>query len=207
MLKMISAALVILIIAVTVALKVRSGKSEAGIGNMCICPYCGYENDRDVIFCKNCGSSLISGKITCSKCGHPVNYNEGICSVCGTKIVICAEETLPADDVYADDRQPYLEYFDNGLARRIYLHNKVTKIGSKNKYSDYILPSKKVSKVHAEIISENSEYFIKDTGSTNGTYLNDSTVRIAAGSEIRLNSGDKVRMADIELIFKCPGSI
>lgn len=207
MLKMISAALVIVIIAVAVVLKVRSGKFEAGIGNMRICPYCGHENDADVIFCENCGSSLISEEIVCSKCGHPVNYNEGICSVCGTKIVICAEETMLADDVYADYRQPYLEYFDNGLARRIHLSNKVTKIGSKNKYSDYILPSKKVSKVHAEIISENGEYFIKDTGSTNGTYLNDSTVRIAAGSEIRLNSGDKVRMADIELVFKSPGRI
>lgn len=56
------------------------------------------------------------------------------------------------------------------------------------------LRSMKVSKHHAEILNEVEGLFLQDKGSTNGTFLNDETVKRA-----RLNSGDRIRIGSFEL--------
>jgi phosphoserine phosphatase RsbU/P len=54
-----------------------------------------------------------------------------------------------------------------------------------------------LSRKHAEIIAVGSNWVLKDLGSANGTYLNGSRVE----KDVRLSSGDRIRLGDTELVF------
>lgn len=54
-----------------------------------------------------------------------------------------------------------------------------------------------VSSHHAEILFENNAFFVKDLGSTNGTYLNGGQIKKAP-----LNHGDELRFGSIVTRFK-----
>lgn len=97
----------------------------------------------------------------------------------------------------------YLEYFENGLAVRIHLDRDVTRVGSRAQSVDHVLLSHKVSKVHAEFIRRGGRYFVRDINSTNGTYINEGRSRIVSNQEMELHNGDRIRLADVELTFKC----
>ncbi len=62
---------------------------------------------------------------------------------------------------------------------------------------DVILNENTISRNHATIFFSNGEYFIRDNNSTNGTYLNNSKISIA-----KINSGDRIRLGNVEMIFK-----
>jgi class 3 adenylate cyclase len=68
-----------------------------------------------------------------------------------------------------------------------------------------VLPYPEVSSKHAEIRSKPQGWTILDSGSTNGTSLNG--VRLVAGKEYSLNSGDRVEIAQYELIVSPPNII
>lgn len=54
-----------------------------------------------------------------------------------------------------------------------------------------------LSRKHAEIISVGKNWVLKDLGSANGTYLNGARV----DKDVRLNSGDRIRLGDTEIVF------
>ncbi len=60
--------------------------------------------------------------------------------------------------------------------------------------NDIQLRSRKVSTYHAEILSEVEGLFVRDMGSTNGTYVNDQSVR-----RKKLSSGDCIRIGGFTL--------
>ena len=97
----------------------------------------------------------------------------------------------------------YLEYYENGLAMRIHLKEGATLVGSRAQSVDHVLSSHKVSKLHAEFICQGGEYFVRDINSTNGTYLNGAPQRLVSNQAVPLHNGDRVRLADTELVFKC----
>ena len=97
----------------------------------------------------------------------------------------------------------YLEYYENGLAMRIHLKEGATLVGSRAQSVDHVLSSHKVSKLHAEFICQGGEYFVRDINSTNGTYLNGASQRLVSNQTVPLHNGDRVRLADTELVFKC----
>jgi pSer/pThr/pTyr-binding forkhead associated (FHA) protein len=49
-----------------------------------------------------------------------------------------------------------------------------------------------VSRVHADIRFEGNAYYFEDTGSSNGTYINNSI--LAAGNRHKLRSGDRISL-------------
>jgi len=55
-----------------------------------------------------------------------------------------------------------------------------------------------MSSKHAKIISEGGKYYIKDYGSTNGTFVNGKPVKNASQA---LNDGDKIRIGQVDLLF------
>lgn len=194
-----------------------------------ICPQCGGRNTEDALFCGDCGARLTfetNGNV-CPYCGLPVKGDDAFCGNCGAPVreagnrsydeMDAGEDAWPTmgqydveneDDatVLMDDyraESACLEYFDNGLVQRIHLKKEVTRIGSKDRDTDYVLPSRKVSKLHAQIIRKDGKYMLKDMNSTNGTYLNGSPERVPSEHETELHDGDEIRMADIELVFKC----
>jgi hypothetical protein len=67
----------------------------------------------------------------------------------------------------------------------------------RGKHCDYVISSGKVSREHAVIVREGSEYFIEDLGSSNGTWFNKQRIKrrkIADGDEYFICS-DKIRLA------------
>lgn len=63
---------------------------------------------------------------------------------------------------------------------------------------DIVLPSNKVSSLHAEIILKDSgDIILEDKGSRNGTYVMNQ--RIVPGKSVSIRRGDKISFADVEL--------
>ena len=180
------------------------------------CPRCGAPMESDDMYCANCGytvdftgKTVVTGVELCNHCGAPVESDQDYCMNCGAPLRPIRSKQDDDDDVTVlidvedDGNVACLQYFENGLARRIHLHHGITRIGSKDRNNNYVLPSRKVSKEHAEVIKEGTRYFIKDLNSTNGTYLNGSTERMEADRKVEIHNGDRIRMADIELVLKC----
>jgi hypothetical protein len=59
-----------------------------------------------------------------------------------------------------------------------------------------------VSRYHAEITHSHSRYFIKDFGSTNGTWINNH--RIPTYQQIPIYSGDQIRLGHLALVVRFP---
>ncbi|TRZ57458.1 MAG: FHA domain-containing protein, partial [Streptomycetaceae bacterium] len=58
-----------------------------------------------------------------------------------------------------------------------------------------------VSRVHAVIEKNGSDFKLRDCGSLNGTYVNNSSV-----SEVALHSGDQIQIGKFHLLFVCGNS-
>ena len=84
-------------------------------------------------------------------------------------------------------------------AEEIYLIEGETKVGRQKNICDFCLNDSSVSRVHAIFEKRGDCVFVRDAGSTNGTYLNEK--RIVANEEVEVNPGDLVGIADI--IFEC----
>jgi len=75
-------------------------------------------------------------------------------------------------------------------------------LGRLESHVDYVIRNSAVGKVHAQIITRESSYFIKDLNSKNGTCIND--VKIDSNEEYRIESNDKITLANNEYIFIAP---
>lgn len=73
-------------------------------------------------------------------------------------------------------------------------------VGKIKEHVDFIIHSENVSRIHAKFLKEQNEIFILDMNSTNGTFING--IRMESYDRIKLNSGDRVRFADIEYIYQ-----
>ncbi len=60
-------------------------------------------------------------------------------------------------------------------------------------------PDGYVSRRHAHIVKARNGYFIKDLGSSNGTYVNDQP--LPADAYRKLNNGDKIEIGEVGIIF------
>jgi len=69
---------------------------------------------------------------------------------------------------------------------------------------DVMLPDSKVSRKHAQLVSEDGVITVEDLGSTNGTLVNGD--RLDAGSKRELNKGDTVSFGGVEVKLSLPGS-
>ncbi len=58
-----------------------------------------------------------------------------------------------------------------------------------------------VSKIHASLaVDDDANLSVADTGSTNGTFVNDE--RIAYGKAVSLNEGDRLKFGTVEVVFE-----
>ena len=64
--------------------------------------------------------------------------------------------------------------------------------------NDVVVDNKLASRHHAMIQKIKDAYFIKDVGSTNGTFIND--VRIPNEKYVKLNPGDKISIGNMNLV-------
>lgn len=83
---------------------------------------------------------------------------------------------------------------------RILISKQVFRIGKERRRVDYcISDNTNVSRLHADIIFKNGEFYILDHNATNGTMINGVT--LTGGQEQKLHNGDTVRFADEEFTF------
>ena len=64
--------------------------------------------------------------------------------------------------------------------------------------NDVVVDNKLASRHHAMIQKIKDAYFIKDVGSTNGTFING--VRIPNEKYVKLNPGDKITIGNMSLV-------
>ena len=71
-------------------------------------------------------------------------------------------------------------------------------VGKKYEVVDICISDNSVSRTHAEFIMRDNEIYIRDLGSTNGTYVDD--VKIGVGEEKRVYRGTKIRFGKVETV-------
>ena len=76
------------------------------------------------------------------------------------------------------------------------------KIGKERARVDYCIPdNNSISRHHASIINKGGMFYLVDMKSTNHTFVNGNEVIPEQG--IKLNSGDRFKLADEEFEFQC----
>lgn len=99
----------------------------------------------------------------------------------------------------SDVKKAYLIRKKNG--ERIFIDKEVFRIGKEKSYVDYFISDNAaISRSHVEIIRKVNEFYIKDTNSKNHTYVNG--IIILSDTEVSLESGYKICLADEEFIFE-----
>ncbi len=85
---------------------------------------------------------------------------------------------------------------EDGSAERFRLENGETIIG-RHPDCHVVVDAGAVSRYHAKIVQRSDEFYVEDSGSRNGTFLNG---QLLTGPEL-LREGDRVRISDVELVF------
>ena len=80
------------------------------------------------------------------------------------------------------------------------INKPVFRIGKERSYVDYFVANNNaISRIHADIITRNNCYFVKDENSTNGTYVNGN--RLSPKEEVQVFDGDIITFANEEFEF------
>lgn len=113
-----------------------------------------------------------------------------------------------------NDRMIYvikaLEYINREMAQIILKETNEKICVNKNSFVigrikdrvDFVVTNTTVSRIHAEIICENNEYFIVDFNSANKTYVDG--VECRPEEKIPLRDGVEIKLGNVEMIFKLP---
>lgn len=68
---------------------------------------------------------------------------------------------------------------------------------------DVLIEDGRISRRHAQVVSEGDALFLEDLGSTNGTSLNEASVN--PGERVAIQSGDKISVGGYVLVLSLPG--
>ena len=99
-------------------------------------------------------------------------------------------------------KAPYLQGMRDGVLEEISIKKPSFFIGRLSEQVDYVSSNNAIGKVHAEIISRNGSYYIKDMNSRNGTFINGE--RIDSNQEYEIKNDDKIMLANSEFTFVVP---
>ena len=149
----------------------------------------------------------------CNQCGHRNPPESNFCSSCGSALDMLDDRTITlsaidplqdapgADDVVipvgelAKDRGVLIVRAGEQAGTRFTLDNDVTRLG-RHPDSEISLDDITVSRRHAEVQRTAEGYMVADSGSLNGTYVNQERVERAA-----LRHGDEVQIGKFRLVF------
>lgn len=80
------------------------------------------------------------------------------------------------------------------------INKPVFRIGKERSYVDcFVANNNAISRIHADIITKNNSFFVKDENSTNGTYVNGN--RLSPKEEVQVFDGDIITFANEEFEF------
>lgn len=152
--------------------------------------------------------------VFCNKCGHRNPPTSGFCSACGTVLDIANDHTITlskvddlfdapgtADDVRVDLRgitpgNPILVARSGEDEGRYFILSKaVTTIG-RHEDSDIRLDDITVSRRHSEVHLRDGRVVVSDSGSLNGTYVNQVRVDVS-----ELSQGDELQVGKYRFVL------
>lgn len=152
--------------------------------------------------------------VFCNQCGHRNPTESAFCSACGSLLDRPADHTIvlskvdPLQDApgSADDTVVHLGDLAIGVASLVVrsgsqaglsfgLHETVTRLG-RHPDSEIMLDDITVSRRHAEVERGAAGYVVRDSGSLNGTYVNQERV-----DEVALHNGDELQVGKFRLVF------
>ena len=174
---------------------------------MSSCPSCGATIQTDATFCGQCGYNLQPNSVP-MVAAQPESEPEPVPPVPTPTVASIAPPPVAPPPVRAATRLQTeiasLQHLQTDSKIELPLHLSVIHIGKPN---DRIPPdidvsgfpdSDIVSRVHADIRVEAGIYYLEDSGSANGTYVNHTPLppgnrhRLRAGDRISLGKGDKM---------------
>jgi len=147
------------------------------------CPQCERINDEESRFCKHCGS--------------PMDVSEPSSASEDDTLIIRLFDERPEEALARRARIWLLDPSGEHIASARELREEVTVIG-RHPECTISLPSSTVSRRHAQIRREGSQFLLRDLNSTNGTLLNREPV---IGEEL-LHDRDEIGVGIYRLIFR-----
>jgi hypothetical protein len=152
--------------------------------------------------------------VFCNKCGHRNPPTSSFCSACGAVLDFVDDRTITLtkvdplqdspgihDDVVVDlgdiDAGTAILVIRGGEEEGSYfvLSKPVTTVG-RAENSDIPFDDITVSRQHSEIIRHDGKYVVRDSGSLNGTYVNQRRVDVSD-----LRQGDELQIGKFRLVF------
>lgn len=150
----------------------------------------------------------------CNQCGHRNPPDSNFCSSCGSALDLLDDRTItltavdPLQDAPgpSDDLEVPMGELDKGVGvlivragsqagDRFVLDTDITRLG-RHPDSEISLDDITVSRRHAEVQHTEQGYAVADSGSLNGTYLNQERVERSA-----LSHGDELQIGKFRLVF------
>jgi serine/threonine-protein kinase len=133
--------------------------------------------------CANCGKDLARDDVFCAYCGSRQPSKRTT-----ARLVVMGTSEMSAQFSLNTDSESLIGRMDpnRGIRPEVDL----------SKYD----PAARVSRRHAKIIAQGSQFYIEDLGSANGTFINGS-VRLAQGRPYVLVSGDELKLGETTLKF------
>jgi pSer/pThr/pTyr-binding forkhead associated (FHA) protein len=155
-----------------------------------LCPSCHADNADDARFCSSCGRPLAHADHTAS-----------IPSITIAKVDPLQDAIGPEDDtvVTLSDLSPgtgVLVVRSHPQAGSRFVLADLTRLG-RHPDSEISLDDITVSRRHAEIVRQGEDFVVADTGSLNGTYVNNQRI----DGPIELHSGDDLQVGKFRLVF------
>ncbi|MGE0101816.1 MAG: protein kinase [Blastocatellales bacterium] len=134
---------------------------------------------------------------SCVNCGRELSSEDVFCAYCGTrqpakkttaKLVVMGTNEMAAQFPLNIEGESLIGRMDpnRGIRPEVDL----------SKYD----PAARVSRRHAKIVAQGSQFFIEDLGSANGTFVNGS-VKLSQGKPHMLISGDELKLGETTLKF------
>ncbi len=150
----------------------------------------------------------------CNQCGHRNPPDSSFCSSCGSALDLLDDRTItliavdPLQDAVGpeDDLVVPMSELDQGVGvlivragsqagDRFSLDTDITRLG-RHPDSEISLDDITVSRRHAEVQRTEQGYAVADSGSLNGTYVNQERVERAI-----LQHGDELQIGKFRLVF------
>lgn len=155
------------------------------------------------VFCQKCGHRNVSDSFFCSSCGSALEV-DGDKTVVIAKVDQLQDALGPQDNASIDLRTlpksaaTLMVRSGPQAGERFVLTTSMTHLG-RHPDSEISLDDISVSRRHAEIERQGHEYVLRDSGSLNGTYVNQQRV-----DSVVLQQGDEVLVGRFRLIFLGP---
>lgn len=143
----------------------------------------------------------------CPACGAQVAPEDRECGTCGIRLhgatasfePVAAEMPTPEGDLESSDVPVLVVRKGVEVGERFYLDQPTFTVG-RDPESDIFLNDVTVSREHAVLETSPDGVTISDTGSLNGTYVNDIRV-----DKAHLRSGDAVQVGRFQMVFLAGG--